>query len=155
MNRNHPVTAHAGISGGSAPKTGEPPRHYWWRAGLGAALIGTYAAYMLSGSVQCTFAAVTHHPCPACGGTRSIHALLHGDVPGALRFNPTAPFFVLVLGLLAVRGLWVTLRDGNLYALGRGPVGTWLVRAMLFTLAVDVVVWVARFFGLFGGPVPV
>ena len=78
-----------------------------------------------------------------------------GDVTGALQFNPIAPLFVIVLGGLAARAVWIAGRDGNLYALGRNVLGTWLVRALLAVLVLDVVVWVARFFGLFGGPVPV
>jgi hypothetical protein len=26
--------------------------------------------------------------CPGCGSTRALHALLHGDLPGALAMNP-------------------------------------------------------------------
>ncbi len=155
MNRNHPAAAHAGISTGSAIAGKPKPRIFWWRALLAVAAIGGYAAYMMSGTVQCAFAKVTHHPCPACGGTRSIHALLHGDVMGALQFNPIAPLFVIVLGALSARAVWIAGRDGNLYALGRGTLGTWLVRALVAVLVLDVVAWVARFFGLFGGPVPV
>ncbi len=155
MNRNHPAAAHAGISAGSALLGGPKRGIFWWRAGLAVAAIGAYAAYMLSGVVQCTFAKITHHPCPACGGTRSVHALLHGDFMGALQFNPIAPLFVIVLGALSARAVWIAGRDGNLYALGRGVVGVWLVRALVAVLVIDVVVWAARFFGLFGGPVPV
>jgi hypothetical protein len=155
MNRNHPSPAHPGFSAGSAAD--EVPKRpiYWFRAALAVAAIGAYAAYMMSGAVQCSFAQLTHHPCPACGGTRSIHALLHGDVMGSLRFNPIAPLFVVVLGALSARAVWIAGRDGNLSALGRGTVGTWLVRALVGVLVIDVIVWVARFFGLFGGPVPV
>lgn len=37
--------------------------------------------------------------CPGCGTTRALHALLHGDLPGALAMNP---LMVLALPPLAV-----------------------------------------------------
>lgn len=36
----------------------------------------------------CPFHALTGLQCPGCGGTRALHALLHGDVGAAVRFNP-------------------------------------------------------------------
>ncbi len=47
----------------------------------------------------CPLLAVTGLTCPACGGLRAAHALAHGDVVGAVRFN------VLVLALLPVAAL--------------------------------------------------
>jgi hypothetical protein len=32
---------------------------------------------------QCTFKLATGLDCPGCGGTRAVHALLHGDLAGA------------------------------------------------------------------------
>ena len=55
---------------------------------------------------QCVFHQMTGLDCPGCGGLRCVHALLHGNVTGAIRFNA---FFVLclpVLGLLALDALW-------------------------------------------------
>lgn len=54
----------------------------------------------------CTFRAVTGYACPGCGSTRGLHALLHGDVIAALKFNP---FMVLALPFL----LYVLLRHTN------------------------------------------
>ena len=110
---------------------------------------------MLSGAVKCAFAIMTHHPCPTCGGTRSVRALLSLDFPTALRFNPIAPVIFLVLGALATRGVWIVARDGSAEAIGQGTVGKWLLRALVWALVLDVAVWALRFFGLFGGPVPV
>ncbi|MCC8135439.1 MAG: DUF2752 domain-containing protein [Ruminococcus sp.] len=47
----------------------------------------------------CTFHAVTGGYCPGCGNTRSVIALLHGDIIGSLR-NNIAPLFLLILLLM-------------------------------------------------------
>ena len=36
----------------------------------------------------CPVRALTGFQCPGCGTTRALHALLHGDVQAAFRFNP-------------------------------------------------------------------
>ncbi len=51
----------------------------------------------------CPFKVITGWDCPACGGLRMTHDLLHGDVAGAVADN----VFVLVgLPLLVLWGLW-------------------------------------------------
>lgn len=49
----------------------------------------------------CPFRALTGFTCPACGSTRSLHKLLHGDVVAAFHFNPllvlALPFLLYVL----------------------------------------------------------
>jgi len=54
----------------------------------------------------CLFRQVTGIPCPACGTTRGVLCLLHGDPGGACSDNPFS--FIIVL-LLAVVPLWITL----------------------------------------------
>jgi hypothetical protein len=48
----------------------------------------------------CPFYSVYHLYCPACGNTRSVAALLHGDIAESLRFN-IIPILYLILLLLA------------------------------------------------------
>lgn len=38
----------------------------------------------------CLFHALTGWPCPGCGSTRALLAAAHGDLGGALRWNPLA-----------------------------------------------------------------
>ena len=52
----------------------------------------------------CLFRLVTGIPCPACGSTRSILSLIHGDVIGSLYWNPAG--LVLLLSLI-VFPLWI------------------------------------------------
>ncbi|MCB1094172.1 MAG: DUF2752 domain-containing protein [Verrucomicrobiae bacterium] len=66
------------------------------------------------GLPPCRFKEVTGYHCPGCGGTRSVHALLHGRVGMAFYYNP------LFIAGLAFGGLalgWLKLR----HSLGAAP----------------------------------
>lgn len=57
-------------------------------------------AHLLGWSLWvCLFSKVTGLPCPGCGMTRAIAALLHGEWRQALLYHPFSPGFAL-LGLL-------------------------------------------------------
>ncbi len=131
-----------------------PPRHWGRAAGVLSFYVGVFFL-LLSGSVRCTFATLTHHPCPGCGTTRSAWAMLHGDLGEAFRFNPLGPFVILCLFVLAVESIVDIWKDGNADRFAsRGP-GKWALYTLFVVCALELVVWVARFFGAFGGPVPV
>lgn len=70
------------------------------------------ASYMSVGggtvSSPCLFRRIMHLPCPACGTTRAVIALLQGHVAEAVRFNLLG--FVALAGLLILPG-WL-LYDG-------------------------------------------
>ncbi|RMH59638.1 MAG: DUF2752 domain-containing protein [Candidatus Hydrogenedentota bacterium] len=51
----------------------------------------------------CTFRRVTGFPCPSCGTTRAVLALLGGDLAEAIRFQP---LFVLALLFLSGYGVF-------------------------------------------------
>lgn len=70
------------------------------------------------GGSPCLFRWLTGVPCPACGSTRALRALLQGDVAQAFLVNPNS---LLLAVLLAGVPLWL-LADGlrrkaTLYAL--------------------------------------
>ena len=82
---------------------------YWvlWPAlGLLAAF-GTGLLYFVDPRVPgnyppCLFLYFTGCYCPGCGTLRALHRLLHGDLLGALGYNPLA---ILTLPLLAIAGI--------------------------------------------------
>jgi hypothetical protein len=60
---------------------------------------------------KCPFKLLTGLQCPGCGGQRAVHALLHGDVVGALRYNwfliYAAPYLLLlIVERFFLRGDW-------------------------------------------------
>lgn len=127
----------------------------WGRRALKAvAVFGFVGFLMLLGVYQCPFALMTHQPCPGCGLTRASRALLSGDVHAAMHFHPLVfgalPLLALFFGtnfVMYVRsGTWGWMEQRASRLL------TWLFGVFFVLL---VVVWVARFFGAFGGPVSV
>jgi hypothetical protein len=102
----------------------------------------------------CPFAAVTHHPCPGCGLSRATLALLSGHVREALRFHPLAPLISPLAVGLAGYAAFVYVRDGRWPAMGGKSAGRMAAAGIaLWVLLLGV--WIARFLGAFGGPVPV
>lgn len=94
---------------------------------LNARLLALFGWLMLAASVAylfvfepgktgffpvCPFRALTGFTCPGCGSTRGLHALVHGDVAGAFKFNP---LFVLALPFL----LYAFIRYSNAALRGR------------------------------------
>lgn len=86
------------------------PRSLYTLMAVGCAVGYVWTLYNLllqtsaDGLTPCLFRNITRLPCPACGTTRSVTALLAGDFAGALRFNPLG----FVMGaLLVVLPLWL------------------------------------------------
>ena len=52
----------------------------------------------------CLFKRITTIPCPSCGSTRSVLALLKGDFSGAVMLNP---FGLIILAVLMVTPVWL------------------------------------------------
>jgi len=75
------------------------------------ALLLTHAAWAERIRAICVFRAITHVPCPTCGGTRATIALASGDLTLAFRYNPliSAAWLLLpaaLLGALVFRARW-------------------------------------------------
>ena len=54
----------------------------------------------------CLVKQVTGIPCPSCGSTRSVEALLHGDFMGAMYFNP---FGLILISILTITPFWILI----------------------------------------------
>src|ERR1035441_2869594 len=93
---------------------------------------GTHGFYPI-----CLFHRLTGWNCPGCGGTRSLYALLHGNVPVALKDNA---LFVGLLAAAVARGIWFVAKT-----IQRQPVGTFLPAAILWAvLAIAMIFTVLR-----------
>lgn len=119
------------------------------------ALVGVLlGAAVALGIPLCPFAIVTRHPCPGCGLTRATLALAHGHLEEALHFHPlsvvVAPVVIAAFSYNAfayvTRGRWAATEAAQ---------GRSITRLGVVLAAAMIMVWIARFFGAFGGPVPV
>ncbi|MFZ5890072.1 MAG: DUF2752 domain-containing protein [Myxococcota bacterium] len=121
------------------------------------ALAAAGAIAVLSDAPLCPTAALFGVPCPGCGLTRATLALLRGDVHAALHLHPLVFVLTPLFVALLASALWSYVRGPN--ASERAPrvrwSSPWISRIAWLLLALTLGVWVARFFGAFGGPVPV
>jgi hypothetical protein len=102
-----------------AAPTGPPPtRPGWYGPVSSAALVGAATLYTAvvnpntSGAFpQCITKQFTGLDCPMCGGLRTVHALSHGDLVGALDHNALVvvllPLVVVAWALWSARSLGV------------------------------------------------
>ena len=110
---------------------------------------------LASAHVPCGFAHIFHTPCPGCGSTRAMLALASGDLHAFVRYNPLAPLMTVLVVVLALQGLTSLLSTGTFRRVGEGTVGTLIARGALVIATLEFLVWIARFGGFLGGPVPV
>ncbi|NNN33663.1 DUF2752 domain-containing protein [Streptomyces sp. S3(2020)] len=110
-------------------------------AGLMAAVAGAFAYVAAVDPNEpghypvCPLLRLTGLYCPGCGGLRSAHAFVHGDLLTALQANAPA-----VLGYLGFAVLWtvwvVRAARGRPLRLDLGPVHLWTVGALLLVFTV-------------------
>lgn len=138
----------------SATSTPLVPRSPLHRAGRLAAVVTVLGGAIALGVPLCPVAIITRHPCPGCGLTRAALELAQGHVAEALRLHPLSVILVPVIGLFLAYNALAYLRDGRTSATEslQGRTAT-AIAVALGVLGVGV--WIARFFGAFGGPVPV
>jgi hypothetical protein len=122
-------------------------------ARLGGVALALVAAVALDVPL-CPFAILTRHPGPGCGLTRGTLALLHGHLGDALRFHPLVPVVTPLFALVFVWNAFSYVRHGR-WSAAEGLQGRWITRVAATLGALMVAVWVARFLGALGGPVPV
>ncbi|MET0593412.1 MAG: DUF2752 domain-containing protein [Polyangiaceae bacterium] len=129
------------------------PRSPLVRAGFVFGGAGLVVAASYSSVNFCLMAALFDIPCPGCGMTRAAKAIAHGDVAAAIALHPLSPVVLpLVAALLASQAVRY-VRDGAPIATGKIP--RWLEVSLGALAALLFGVWIARFFGFFGGPVSV
>ncbi|MCA9598150.1 MAG: DUF2752 domain-containing protein [Myxococcales bacterium] len=126
----------------------------WKRVGLVALSTLPVIAAVASDFPLCPTAGLFGIPCPGCGLTRATSAVLHGHVLEGLHYHPlvlvVAPVYIATMVSLAVG----FVRGGGGKGLShRANVILTIVALTLF--AGLFFVWIARFLGYFGGPVPV
>jgi hypothetical protein len=113
------------------------------------------AAVVLGAALEqtcCPCAGLFGVPCPACGLTRAAWLLARGDLPGALRLHPFAPLLLPVLAATCAGVVWGRFRRRPALPVGASA----LVQGLAGLLLLLVLgVWLARFWGAWGGPVPV
>ncbi|MEI7828135.1 MAG: DUF2752 domain-containing protein [Prolixibacteraceae bacterium] len=72
---------------------------------LWLALVGRLKPEEIGSSYDvCLIRHFLHIPCPSCGSTRSVLALIHGDFEGGLYWNPLG---FLILSVLIICPFWI------------------------------------------------
>jgi hypothetical protein len=104
---------------------------------------------------RCALATICHLPCPGCGMTRAIKLLAAGKAGASLRLHPLAVPVLFAGVLLVVSTVWATLSTGSPMRLHRSRLGQAAIGAAVVVYVAALALWVLRFFGCFGGPVPV
>jgi hypothetical protein len=130
-------------------------RHRVSRAALVALAWAVSALPTALGIQQCAIATLFHVPCPGCGMTRALRLLGAGEASASLRMHPLA---IPVLGagvLLILATIWTTLVTGTPLLIHRSRFGRAVIGVAVLVYALAAVLWVLRWRGYFGGPVPV
>jgi hypothetical protein len=125
------------------------------RAAIFAAGLAVVTYLLSAAQVPCGFARIVHLPCPGCGSTRAMLALASGDLAGLVRYNPLAPFMTLLVVVLAGQAFASVLATGTFRRVGDGAIGLYVSRGVMVIAGLEILVWIARFGGFLGGPVPV
>ena len=122
--------------------------------GRRALTVGVWSSPILVATVLdipiCPIRIVYRTPCPGCGVTRATVAMLLGNWSLSLEMNPAAPLVVpIVVGLVAANVVLYLWKGETTWG------GPWTQRLALVVGVVLAVVWAARYFGAFGGPLAI
>jgi Protein of unknown function (DUF2752) len=143
---------------GINPQTGR----YWGRTALLLAACGVYSVLIFGSVIRCPMAFLFHIPCPTCGGTRAAVGLFRWIVPAvgpSLRASEPYNWFALPLMFCA---LWFfavahvhVFQTGSLRGVEYRKWASPVPRLMIVLYFGACALWLLRFAGLFGGPIPV
>lgn len=150
-----------GTQGASHPEADPRQRGasgVWRRLSVVGVLAAVLAIALALEVPFCPTATLFGVPCPGCGLTRATLCLLSGELAQALRFHPLVVLLApLYSSLIAAAALGYV--RGARPATAPARPSLWLdrrVTALAWALlGLVLAVWVARFFGAFGGPAPV
>lgn len=105
----------------------------------------------------CPIAGALGLPCPGCGLTRASQLLLAGQLEEALRLQPLTPLVLALAATLVGGSLCGYIQRGELTPpwAARHPRASRALEALAAAVALGLIaIWVARFAGCCGGPVP-
>ena len=132
-----------------------PDRRSRFNRAMLALVLWGFAALPAALRVQrCSFAKMFHRPCPGCGMTRAVELLLLGDWRASLHMHPLAVPMVVAGGTFALSTVWATFLFGT-PLVHRSRFGRAALALLASTYLATLALWVLRWFGYFGGPVPV
>jgi Protein of unknown function (DUF2752) len=100
----------------------------------------------------CPVATLFGVPCPTCGMTRATKLAVHGELGAATAMHPLVWVVVPLFFAFFALELVGYVRRGEWGASSRVPGAT---AVMVVTAVLLFAVWLARFLGALGGPVPV
>jgi hypothetical protein len=103
----------------------------------------------------CPTAALLDVPCPGCGLTRATLAFARGDFATALRLHPLVPLLTPLYVGFVLTAAWTYVRGPRPGARSNPKLGKIVGAFIGVTLFLMLAVWALRFFGFFGGPVPI
>jgi hypothetical protein len=133
-------------------------RGAWWplRRFAPLAVVAAIAAFLLFSPIPwpCPFLLLTGLPCPTCGITRATRLALHLRFADATRMHPAWIVLDPLVGGVLLAEVLGYARTGVFGATR----AIWKTRAARVGLALvvgaTIALWLARFAGHFGGPVP-
>jgi len=107
------------------------------RMAEGSAILGVLAMLTLLPALPsvpaCPFRMTTGIPCPTCGVTRGVFALLHGDFLHAVQMNPLS---VVVVVVLLRRLLVLTAAGTRLSSYADSPTADRVLIAIFFSAGI-------------------
>jgi hypothetical protein len=123
------------------------------RRAMGPALLAVFAVALVAVPAipsACPMRLLLHVPCPSCGLTRAARLALGGDFGAATRMHPLWFLVLPYVGIVGAAESVAFVRTGRW---GRVAGLAFVRRAGVALVALLIAVWVARWFGAFGGPV--